>query len=235
MSERGTSAPPVDGERAPSRVVHHGDALAWLRERDTLEGASVVTSLPDVSELGALSHDEWERWFSDAVELVVSRVPPNGLAIFFQTDVKLEGRWIDKAALVGRGAERAGAALLFHGIVLRVPPGVVPKTSVRAGYSHLVAWSRGVKLEAGVATPDVIGSAGRATWTRGMGVNACRAACEAIVRLTDTRVIVDPFCGHGTVLAVANAMGLDAIGVELGGRRARRARALRLHDLERPQ
>jgi cobalt-zinc-cadmium efflux system outer membrane protein len=33
---------------------------------------------------------------------------------------------------------------------------------------------------------------------------------------------VDPFCGHGTVLAVSNAMGLDSIGVELGGKRARR-------------
>jgi tRNA G10 N-methylase Trm11 len=39
-------------------------------------------------------------------------------------------------------------------------------------------------------------------------------------------LVVDPFCGHGTVLAVANALGLDALGVELSPRRCRAARAL---------
>jgi hypothetical protein len=82
---------------------------------------------------------------------------------------------------------------------------------------------------------DVIPDAGATTWTRGMGVAACRAACEAVLRLTPTRAIIDPFCGHGTVLAVANAMGLDAIGVELGARRARKARTLTLAMLEGPE
>jgi tRNA G10 N-methylase Trm11 len=39
---------------------------------------------------------------------------------------------------------------------------------------------------------------------------------------------VDPFCGLGTVLAVANAMGLDGVGVEIVQKRARRARGLEL-------
>jgi hypothetical protein len=216
---------------APSRVVHQGDALAWLREREVLTGASVITSLPDASELGALSFEQWEAWFIDATELVISRVPKEGLAIFYQTDVKTDGRWIDKAQLAHRGAARTGAALVFHKIVLRAPAGIV--TGGRAAYSHLLAWSHGVKVVQERATPDVIASAGATTWTRGMGVDACRAACDAVLRLTETRVVVDPFCGHGTVLAVANAMGLDAIGVELGGKRARRARTLQLDELER--
>ncbi len=49
---------------------------------------------------------------------------------------------------------------------------------------------------------------------------------------TATRVVVDPYCGHGTVLAVAEALGLDALGVELNVKRARKARALVLSDLE---
>jgi tRNA G10 N-methylase Trm11 len=40
--------------------------------------------------------------------------------------------------------------------------------------------------------------------------------------------VVDPFCGLGSVLAVANSMGLDAIGVEIVAKRARRARGLRI-------
>ena len=68
--------------------------------------------------------------------------------------------------------------------------------------------------------------AGEVTWTRGMGVQACLAACRFILEHTPTRTVVDPFCGHGTVLAVANALGLDAVGVELSRKRARRARNL---------
>lgn len=216
--------------RPPSRVVHHTDALAWLRATGELTAASIVTSLPDVSELSPLPLPEWEAWFVDAAALVVASVPDRALAIFYQTDVKAEGRWIDKAELVARGARRAGASLVFHKIVLRSPAGTV--TRGRPAYSHLVAWSRGVGLVMKDATADVIASAGPKTWTRGMGANACRAACASVVSLTDTRTIVDPFCGHGTVLAVANAMGLDAVGVELGGKRARRARSLRIEDLE---
>ncbi len=64
---------------------------------------------------------------------------------------------------------------------------------------------------------------GAMPWPRAMGT----AACEAVVRflLSDTacRTVVDPFCGLGTLLAVANAAGLDAVGVELSRRRADRA------------
>jgi tRNA G10 N-methylase Trm11 len=38
--------------------------------------------------------------------------------------------------------------------------------------------------------------------------------------------IVDPFCGVGTVLAVANQHGLDAIGIEIAASRAEKARDL---------
>jgi tRNA G10 N-methylase Trm11 len=41
-----------------------------------------------------------------------------------------------------------------------------------------------------------------------------------------TRIVVDPFCGQGTILAVANAMGLDALGVDHSIRKCRRARTL---------
>jgi tRNA G10 N-methylase Trm11 len=43
---------------------------------------------------------------------------------------------------------------------------------------------------------------------------------------------VDPFCGYGTVLAVANALGLDAVGVDLSARMCARARTLSV-DLPR--
>jgi tRNA G10 N-methylase Trm11 len=71
-------------------------------------------------------------------------------------------------------------------------------------------------------------SAGEVTGTRGMGVEACRVACRFVAEQTSTRTVVDPFCGHGTVLAVANELGLDAVGVELGRKRAKVARGMRI-------
>jgi tRNA G10 N-methylase Trm11 len=38
--------------------------------------------------------------------------------------------------------------------------------------------------------------------------------------------VLDPFCGQGTVLALANAFGFDAIGVDLSKKRCKIARNL---------
>lgn len=59
-----------------------------------------------------------------------------------------------------------------------------------------------------------------------MGGAACELACRYVLSHTPTRTIVDPFCGVGTVLAVANALGLAAVGVEIANKRARKARNL---------
>ena len=67
-----------------------------------------------MSEVPALSLDGWKRWFEDAAYLVMQAVPDEGVSIFFQSDIRHEGLWIDKGALVARAAERAGAALLFR-------------------------------------------------------------------------------------------------------------------------
>lgn len=223
--------------RTPSRTVHHGDGLAWLaaaRSEGALGGVSIITSLPDVSELPTLGPEGWERFFVDAARACCEAIDDDALAIFFQSDVKHPDAtrgsvWIDKGALVTRAAVEAGLATIFHRIVLRVPAGTV--THGRAAYSHLLGFSRRARLDLSRPGADVIPDAGPTTWTRGMGLHACRAACEAVISFTPTRVVLDPFCGHGTVLAVANELGLDAIGVELGGKRARKARALTVASL----
>jgi hypothetical protein len=214
----------------PTRVVHHAEAVTWLRARGRLEGCSVVTSLPDVSEIPSLDLPAWTRWFEDTAALVAGAVPDDGVAVFFQSDIKRGGAWIDKGALVQRGAERAGARLLFHKIVCRKPPGTV--TFGRAAYSHLLAYSRGVRPRAERATADVLADAGFMPGTKAMGVAACVDACRFVLRETETRTVVDPFCGYGTVLAVANALGLDALGVDLSARMCKKARTLTL-DLAR--
>lgn len=209
---------------APNRIVECADALLWLAGRAELSGASVITSLPDVSELPARDLGAWRTWFVDAAQRVMEKVPDQGAAIFFQTDVKKEGAWIDKGQLCARAAEAVGLKTLWHKIVCRKAAGTV--TFGRPAYSHLLCFSRALKLDLSLASPDVLPDAGESPWTRGMGVHACALACRFVLEQTQTRTVVDPFCGKGTVLAVANAFGLDAVGVELSAKRARAARQL---------
>jgi hypothetical protein len=207
---------------APRRQVHEGDALAWLRAHP-LAGASVVTSLPDTSEVPALPFDAWVGWFGEAAELLLRSVPDDGVAIFFQSDIRHAGLWVDKGALVTRAAERAAMGLLFHRIVCRKPPGT--PTFGRATYAHLLGFARRPP-PAGWARSDVLPDGGPTAGRKAMGTLAALEACRFVRDQTGTRVVVDPFCGWGTVLAAANALGLDAVGVDLSARMCRRARAL---------
>ncbi|NOK38372.1 SAM-dependent methyltransferase [Corallococcus exercitus] len=212
------------GTAGAKRTVYCEDALAWLEARPVLDGCSVVASLPDVSEFPSLTVPQWKDWFVGAAAKVLSRVPQDGVAVFYQSDVKKDGVWVDKGYLVSKAAEAAGCDTLWHKVVCRRTPGTV--TFGRPAYSHLLCFSRGLKADAAKSTADVLPDPGEVTWTRGMGLNACLVACRFILEQTRTRTVVDPFCGHGTALAVANALGLDAVGVELSRKRARRARNL---------
>jgi hypothetical protein len=186
----------------------------------------VVTSLPDLSELPELGAEGWRRWFVATATLACGAVAGDAVAVFYQTDVKREGRWIDKAHLVLSGAEAAGSHLLWHKVVCRVPPGTT--TFGRPAYAHLLCLSRGLRLPAGRSSPDVLPRLGQMTWARAMGREACEAVAAFLLAETSCRTVVDPFCGLGTMLAVANARGLDAVGVERSPKRAGRARRLRL-------
>ncbi len=205
------------------RTIHCTDGVAWLERQRFDEGVAVITSLPDVSEL-TLGFEAWREWFSETTRLVCERLHPRGVAVFFQTDIKRDGRWVDKAYLVQRGAERAGSSQLFHKVVCRAPVGMT--TFGRPAYAHLLAFSRDLRVEPGESTADVLPRLGEMPWARAMGVEACEAAVTFVKERAQAKVVVDPFCGLGTVLAVANRHGLEAIGVELSRKRAEKAQTL---------
>ena len=194
-----------------------------MRAHGRIDGACAVTSLPDVSEVG-MTLPVWRAWFLEAARLVVGSVPDESAALFFQSDIKRDGTWVDKGALVIRAAEDAGASILFHKIVCRRTPGAL--TYGRPGFTHLIAVSRALKCPDVLPIPDVITDAGRQPWVRAMGVRAAAHAVRFARDQAGAKTIFDPFCGIGTVLAVANALGLDAIGVELARKRAEQSRQL---------
>lgn len=197
-----------------------------MQARGRVPGESFVTSLPDLSELPQLDLGAWSSWFVEAAARVMTAASDDGVAIFFQSDIRRAGLWVDKGALVARAADRTGMGLLFHKIVCRRPAGTV--TYGRASYTHLVGYARSLRPSLARSTPDVLPDAGFMPGTKAMGVNACLEACRFVKQETRTRTIVDPFCGFGTVLAVANGLGLDAVGVDISAKMCRRARNLRL-------
>jgi hypothetical protein len=217
------ASPPV-----PRREVICGDGLAWLGRGALPADHAIVTSLPDHSELPRLGVAAWREWFTDTAARCCAAVDERAVAVFYQTDVKHEGRWIDKGHLVHAGADRAGAHLLWHKVICRAPAGVT--TFGRPAYAHLLCFSRALTLEPGQSSPDVLPRLGEMTWARAMGREACDAVARFLLAHTACRTVADPFCGVGTMLAVANAHGLDAVGVELSPKRAEKARGLVLRS-----
>jgi len=214
-----THSPPIPP--AAKREIICADAIAWMRARGRIECACAVTSLPDVSEIGK-TLPVWREWFLGAVRLVVDAVPDDSAALFFQSDIKRDGAWIDKGALVIRAAEDAGAHVLFHKVVCRRPPGML--TQGRPGFTHLIAVSRAMMCPDILPIPDVIPDAGRSLWVRAMGVRAAAHAVRFARDQVGAKLIFDPFCGVGTIPAVANALGLDTLGVELAKKRCEQSR-----------
>lgn len=213
---------------APTRRVVQAEACAWLALNPAPAQCSVITSLPDVSEVPELGFEGWKAWFGEAARQVLRWVPEEGCAIFFQSDIRYDDTWIDKGYWVMRAAEAEGVRQLWHKIVCRNPPGSI--SHGRAGYSHLLCFSRHAPRRVRHPGPDVLSEAGFKPWSKAMGVNACRLACRYLKEETETRIVVDPFCGYGTALAVANEFGFDALGIDLSTRKCRKARALRLDE-----
>ena len=203
-----------------------GEALAWLEEHPASPNTSVITSLPDISELSALDLPSYKSWFIDAARRILRWVSLDAVAIFYQSDARHAGLLIDKSYLVLRAAEEEQAHLVWHKIVCRRPPLTVAVG--RPSYSHMICVSRAPMPPPLKPGPDVLPDAGPMSWSRAMGMTACTVACRFVRENTNTVTIVDPFCGRGTLLAVANDLGFDAIGVDLGGKRCRAARNARV-------
>lgn len=209
--------------------MHEGDGVAFLTAASLDADVAIVTSLPDVSEL-TLSFEAWRDWFIETAALACRKTHANAVTVFFQSDVVHAGRWVDKGHLVSLAAEQAGVPCVFHRIACRAPAG---KAIGRPGYSHLLAFSRTLSADAARELPDVLPQLGALPWARAMGVEACALVCRYLLESTACRTVLDPFCGVGTMLEVANQHGLDAMGVEIAPRRAARARTLRLRLRER--
>lgn len=184
------------------------DSLSWLESNKHVKG-SIITSLPDKEEIG-LSIKDWEAWFIEAASRCFEFVKDtNDPVIFYQTDRKHNGEWHSKSSLLISLAKRLNIPLKWHKICLVNKAGAV--NLFRPSYSHLLCFSH--SSSPGKATPDVL-ETGHKIYKNGMGINAARAALDYATTHSDT--VIDPFCGVGTILSLAefdynikNIIGID--------------------------
>jgi DNA methylase len=202
---------------ANKRTVINADATDFLRDAKSFP--AVVTSLPDAEETN-MELPKWREWFIGCVKTIAAKT--DTYAIFYQTDRKADGVLHSKAALVFKAAELAGANVVWHKIVLRRQPGGIDL--FRPGFTHLICLSK--KGKSGKATADVF-ERGKMIYDNSMGLNAARVALGFIKDVGKTLLIVDPFCGRGTILAAAEKMGMDSVGVDIDEQQCQHAQTLK--------
>lgn len=207
------------------RTIYTEDAIAWLRNYKEVTPSSFMASLPDISEF-QIPLSDWKKWFQDTSELILSKVSDDGVAVFFQTDIKFDNQWVDKAFIVQKAAEVTGHKLLWHKIFCRGPVGSI--AFGRPSYSHMLCFSKNLTFDMSKSTADVIPDLGEKTWERGMGLEASMVAARYILNHTPTRHVIHPFCGEGSFLASANYLGLSVTGIEKSPRRVKKAKKLQV-------
>ncbi|CAE7941187.1 unnamed protein product [Symbiodinium sp. KB8] len=236
-----------DGMKTPKREVVCADALPWIRDVGTFSSDSMIlTSLPDVSEVVEFAprFEDWEAFFLDAVRSILEALPSGGVAVFYQTDIRLAGiGQVSKSYLVLHAASQvSGVRLKWHKIVHF---GTVDQPTWNAiQFTHLLCFARTLGLpRVGVTTetdpvvdlgstlPDILERGSKPPGLRKgaccMGIHATASVLKWVVRrLPGVRKVIDPFCGAGTVLAIANEYGLDALGIDISPKRIKQAKQL---------
>ncbi len=188
-----------------TRKVHCDDALQWLPKQTGLD--AILTSLPEMEEM-KMNVKEYEAFFRDAASKCFESVSEDGYCIFMQTDRKHNGL-LDKSYWLTDEARELGFHTVWRKIALKRDVGKVDL--FRPTFSYMLCFTK--KGKVGKPLPDVI-VAGETTYTHGFGIEAVKL-CVDFVKSSGIKTVVDPFCGSGTTLAVANAMGLSAVGVEI--------------------
>jgi hypothetical protein len=201
------------------KLIVCADALPWLESE--CPPCSIVASPPDADEIDQ-PLDRWAEWYRAALVACFRALAPGSAAVIYATDRKAGGQWHSKPLLAAEAAREAGVRLLWHKIALRRRVGATDLH--RPGFSHLLAFG-GPKTPPGPATPDVM-ERGAMVYPNGMGLIAARFAVQFAAR--PNVPLVDPFCGRGTVPAVAEALGFNAIGVDIMESQCEAARALSL-------
>jgi len=198
------------------KEVINMDARVYLKNKK--EHPPIITSLPDLSELG-LGKSLWRCWVFDTLGILFRATPDKTPVIFYQTSRKYKGTLVDKIHYISMCAESFGFDMVWKKIILKQKPGSI--NLFRPTYSEMACFGR--RVRPGKCSADVINK-GKMIYPNAMDLNACQVAINFIKK--DFNTILDPFCGMGSILAIANVFGLNAIGVDIDSNMCKIAKTL---------
>ncbi len=226
------------------KIIFTEDVFVWLKSTMPHLPTAYVASIPDISEYGQKEDLElYRQWFVMTAKAILSKMPDNGVTLFFQSDIKFQGQWVDKAFLCQLAAHELSTndlqnnvqpiSLMAHKIFCRYPPDT--KHFGRPAYSHLLIFSRQKITSPPISSPDVFSSVGHKSWERGMGHYVCEFIWSFLTRVYPVQEVIQLFCGEGALLAYINHFTpeLSLIGVEKSPKRSDKAR--RLYFNPKPQ
>jgi hypothetical protein len=185
---------------------HVADARVWMQGKRHL--GAVCTGIADAAEIGA-TLEQWLDWCRECLGLAMALATPGCPVVMCLTDRKADGQTYSKAEMVFAAGRACGYKLLWHKIAIRKGVG---KTDLhRPGYTHMIAMGDAT-CKPGSATPDVI-EHGRLIYPNALGLTAAKLCVSYC--LQSSKVVVDPFCGRGTIPAMVSALGGHGIGVDI--------------------
>lgn len=218
------------------------DALDWATSGHANSGV-VVTSVPEPdnglvgdadsdADNGGGMHSPSDPWtfFDNCVRASFHVTDPHHPIVFIQTDRRSDGT-LSKAYRILRIAEQYQSAnyrLLWHKIALTKPVG---STDIhRPTYRHVLAFGT-ENVGPGSRTPDVF-TDGHRIYDNATGMQTSEKTIRFAMRDVPEGAggipLIDPFCGRGTIPVMADALGYQAIGVEIDPEQVDAARSLAL-------
>jgi hypothetical protein len=181
----------------------------------------------------------YKEWFINAVTLIMSKLKKGQYAIFLQSDAKIIDKndnlleYIDKSHLCSMGAFNSGCKMMFHKLCTRGDDKLHKRCLGRPHFSHLICYGKGSEAmysNRDYAIPD-INDRGDMLWSKGIGLDSCLLGLSFLRDTVNAKFIIDPFCGVGTVPAMANSIGISSLGIEISSKRCRQARKLDLDSI----
>ena len=231
-----------------TREVLQLDAVEWLKNDNVPFEGSIFTGVPDILDIPEISsivdlterHMKYIEWFEGVLENIFRRILIGQYAIFSQTDAKIiddKGNlvaWVDKSHVCSRVAAKLQCNLLWHKVCIDSDTTSQLESSVyRPCYTHLLCYGKGTTSSYHISqfqVPDVI-NRGSMIWQKAIGIEACVLGISFLLNIAKTPVVINPFCGHGTILAVANYFHLPSFGIEILSSRAKQSKSKDLNSL----
>ncbi len=189
--------------------IINDDSLKWM-DNHKKEFSSVITSLPDMDELGfAKKKLKYIKFLREATNKTLQLVKETGYCIFIQTDRKCNG-YIDKSYYITDEAFKLNYELLGHKLVLKTPVGV--NNLYKPTYAHILIFSQ--KGNKRINFCDVMFE-GEILYKNGTSLNAIEK-CIDFLKYHLIKDICDPFVGQGSVLKIAKEKCFEkGIGIDI--------------------